>query len=153
MIPRLLRTGAMVLSPWNFAGNMKNLALWRRLRHGSEALSTWNEYFDSEEYQRLYPDVRSGNVNATVHFLLRANSEFRDPSLRFDTRYYLGRNPVVAQSGLNPLLHFALFGKKRGQGDHCPQANSSEVPADRNHAKRGAGGDNKQRVAARPSAG
>ena len=115
MIPRLLRTVAMVLSPGNFARNVKNLALWRRLRHESGALSIWNEYFDPEEYQRFYPDVPSGNVNAAVHFLLRANYEFRDPSSRFDTRYYLGRNPVVAQSGLNPLLHFALFGKKEGR--------------------------------------
>jgi GT2 family glycosyltransferase len=50
-----------------------------------------------------------------LHFILRATSEFRDPSQRFDTRYYLGRNPVVAQSGINPLLHFALFGKKEGR--------------------------------------
>lgn len=115
LIPRLLRTGGMLLSPRNFACNVKNLALWWRLRREPDALSTWNEYFNSEEYQRLYPDVRSGNVDAELHFLLRANSEFRDPSLRFDTKYYMGSYPMVAQSQLNPLLHFALFGKREGR--------------------------------------
>jgi hypothetical protein len=115
LITRLVRTGALALSPRNFGANMKNLALWQRLWREPEALSIWSQYFDSEEYQRLYPDVRSGNINAATHFLLRGNSEFRDPSTRFDTKYYLGRNPAVARSGVNPLLHYALFGKKEGR--------------------------------------
>ena len=115
LITRLVRTGALALSPRNCACNMKNFALWQRLWREAEALSTWNEYFDAEEYQRLYPDVRSCNINAATHFLLRGNAEFRDPSSRFDTKYYLGRNPAVAQSGINPLLHYALYGKREGR--------------------------------------
>ena len=88
MIERLLRTGAMLLSPRKFSRSATNIYMWRRLLRAPEALSIWNEYFDADEYLHFYPDVRSANVDPAMHFLLRANHEFRDPSSRFNTRYY-----------------------------------------------------------------
>src|SRR6185436_19612413 len=41
--------------------------------------------------------------------------EGRDPSAFFDTSYYLASNPDVAQSGVNPLVHYALYGWKAGR--------------------------------------
>ncbi len=38
----------------------------------------------------------------------------RNPGKGFDTKYYLEKYPEVAEMGINPLLHYALFGEALG---------------------------------------
>src|SRR5664279_323948 len=115
VLPGFLRSAALVLSPKNVPAKVSNVALWLRLQRNAEALAVWNEFFTAEEYLSLNPDVASSGVDPCAHFLLSSNRELRNPSPRFDTRYYLGRYRAVAQSGLNPLLHYALYGKSEGR--------------------------------------
>jgi O-antigen biosynthesis protein len=58
----------------------------------------------------MHPDVAGAGVDPQLHFLLRGNEEYRQPSSRFDTSYYLHRYPDVQASGVNALLHYAMFG-------------------------------------------
>jgi glycosyltransferase involved in cell wall biosynthesis len=85
------------------------------LRRDAEALATWKEYFNGEDYLALNPDVAHSGLDPKMHFLLTSCRERRDPSARFDTRYYLGRYLAVLDSGVNPLVHYALFGKREGR--------------------------------------
>ena len=124
----LLRTAALILSPKRLPANARNIALWLRLRRDAEALAVWKEYFTTEDYLSLNPDVARGSVKPRTHFLLCSSRELRNPSIRFDTRYYLGRYPAVAQSGVNPLLHFALFGKREGKMISGPAELQTRAP-------------------------
>src|ERR1017187_3326240 len=124
----LLRTAALILSPKRLPANARNIALWLRLRRDAEALAVWKEYFTTEDYLSLNPDVARGSVKPRTHFLLCSSRELRNPSIRFDTRYYLGRYPAVAQSGVNPLLHYALFGKREGKMISGPAELQTRAP-------------------------
>lgn len=136
----VLRTAAVLLSPKRMAVNARNIALWVRLRRNAEASAIWNEYFTADDYLSLNPDVARGGVSPLAHFLVSSNLELRNPSLRFDSRYYLERYPAVAESGMNPLLHYALFGQREGRmisamttartPDISPSADRIEVRAE-----------------------
>jgi hypothetical protein len=54
-------------------------------------------------------------MDPIVHYLRYGAGEHRNPSPAFDTRFYLGANPDVAASGINPLLHFIRFGRAEGR--------------------------------------
>jgi GT2 family glycosyltransferase len=114
-VTALVRTTLLILSPRRLPVTAKNLALWWRLKNSPPALAIWNEYFNAEEYQRIYPDVAHAGVDPVFHFLLRGNAEYREPCERFNLRYYLGRYPEVVASGVNGLLHYALFGHEEGR--------------------------------------
>jgi hypothetical protein len=53
--------------------------------------------------------------------------EGRDPSAEFDTSYYLEANPVVARSGINPLVHFLRFGAAEGRLPLQPETEMQET--------------------------
>ncbi|KQZ81970.1 hypothetical protein ASD64_09530 [Mesorhizobium sp. Root157] len=48
-------------------------------------------------------------------YLANGAGEEREPSPLFDSDYYLASNPDVAESGMDPLVHYLLFGRKEGR--------------------------------------
>ncbi|WP_427025560.1 beta strand repeat-containing protein [Aureimonas ureilytica] len=71
--------------------------------------------FDEAFYLSQNPDVaaavsRGIFTSGAQHFEEFGRFEARDPNAFFDTSYYLGRYPDVAQAGVNPLTHFLNFG-------------------------------------------
>jgi len=67
---------------------------------------------DAEWYLRNYPEVVETPVD---HYVRVGASEGRDPNPMFSTKAYLKLNPDVAISGMNPLLHFVLYGAAEGR--------------------------------------
>ncbi len=53
-----------------------------------------------------------------MHYLKSGATEGYDPNPLFDTSYYLGSNPDVAGSGVNPLVHYILSGADEGRDPH-----------------------------------
>ena len=65
-------------------------------------------------YRQNYEDLRDRPIDVARHYLEYGAREGRNPGPAFDTKSYLARNPDVASSGLNPLVHYLLYGSKRG---------------------------------------
>lgn len=118
------RTALMLLSPRRLRRTVQNLLLRRKLRGIPGALETWNAYFNPAEYTWHYPEVARAGVDPELHFLVFGNEELRDPSERFDTRFYLGRYPDVG--GMNALLHYVLHGRAARRTPH-PYAEDADV--------------------------
>lgn len=68
--------------------------------------------FDEEFYKNTYDDV-SGD--ALTHYLIRGHREGKLPSLDFDPDFYLKTYPDVKNAHLNPLFHYAAYGKSEGK--------------------------------------
>jgi hypothetical protein len=69
-----------------------------------------SEFFDEDWYLKTYPDVASSRVDPILHYLECGAGEFRNPSIRFDTREYVEHNPDIIATGENPLIHYLLHG-------------------------------------------
>lgn len=67
-------------------------------------------FFDPAYYRETY-----GVTDAATHYLLEGASQGFDPGPFFSTRQYLERNPDVAETGMNPLAHFEIFGRPEGR--------------------------------------
>ena len=48
--------------------------------------------------------------------------ENRNPSASFDSAYYRSRHPDVRDEGINPLLHYAMFGRQEERSQAPPLA-------------------------------
>lgn len=70
------------------------------------------ELFNTAYYLNHYPDVPK---NAAIHFLTQGARENKNPSKHFSTQYYSKMNQDVLESGINPLVHYILYGKKEGR--------------------------------------
>jgi hypothetical protein len=72
-----------------------------------------NPLFDPKWYLEKYQDLADDSgvsANPALHYLLFGASEGRDPSINFDTNFYLGTYPDVSQEGMNPLVHYIKYG-------------------------------------------
>jgi O-antigen biosynthesis protein len=78
------------------------------------ALISCSEYFDATYYLRDNLDVSDAGVDAAIHYLDFGAAEGRNPSLRFNTKYYSAQNPAALKKGENPLIHFLRHGRKAG---------------------------------------
>lgn len=70
--------------------------------------------FDEEYYSSNNKDLDTCD-SAIEHYLLFGGREGRAASEDFDSRTYLERNDDVANSELNPLVHYELFGQHEGR--------------------------------------
>ena len=66
-------------------------------------------YFDEEWYKGCYK--LNGDVDAVEHYLTIGFALGYDPSPDFSTEDYYSANEDVEESGMNPLVHYELFGK------------------------------------------
>ena len=83
--------------------------------------------FDGRFYLSMYKDVRASRFwskNPELHYLVFGASEFRKPSKAFDTKWYVENYEDVAQSEINPLLHFISHGEREGRRTNSLRYNS-----------------------------
>jgi capsular polysaccharide export protein len=71
--------------------------------------------FDVDYYCTRYPDIVTYSGGAIRHYLLFGAKEQRNPSRQFNTSRYLRNNRDVAETGMNPLLHYIRFGQYEGR--------------------------------------
>ncbi|GJD31119.1 hypothetical protein PMNALOAF_2372 [Methylobacterium adhaesivum] len=90
-------------------------------------------FFDGNAYRDRNADVREARLNPLVHWLRLGSAEGRMPPVRdgvaepgtdyalvarsglFDEAYYLRSNPDVAESGLDPIVHYLTSGFREGR--------------------------------------
>lgn len=86
-------------------------------RVGSPAGLSPHPLFDSQWYQKQYPEVVSSGLPPIVYYLLHGWKKFHDPSPYFDTRYYLEQVPSLPPD-LPPLVHYLKKGWVEGRNPH-----------------------------------
>lgn len=91
-----------------------NLALTpaQRLRMLRAAIMTEAGLLDEEYYALHAPGV----ADVLGHYLDHGMTEGRWPNPFFDPRAYISANPDIALGGLDPIIHYALFGWREGRG-------------------------------------
>jgi hypothetical protein len=67
-------------------------------------------FFDATFYARAY-----GVADGVAHYLTEGARLGYDPGPFFSTGRYLAMNPDVAESGVNPLAHYELYGRTEGR--------------------------------------
>ena len=111
-------------------------AAWHYLTHGGFEGRDPSSSFGSRWYLDTYEDVRAAGMNPLVHYLKRGQKEGRGATALafgfnnnqesanlqlirtsgfFDEDRYLEENPDVAQAGIDPLLHYLLYGGFEGR--------------------------------------
>ncbi len=74
---------------------------------------------DSAFYARTHPDVLIDlNRSPLRHFFYYGFKEKRQTHTLVNFKYYLAHNPDVAESGVNPLIHFLDQGAYQGAQPH-----------------------------------
>jgi O-antigen biosynthesis protein len=71
--------------------------------------------FDGEWYVNKYEDVKLEQMDPVEHYLNHGCDEMRDPGPFFSTSQYFENNKDVAQSGLNALAHYEIYGRNEGR--------------------------------------
>ena len=111
-------------------------AAWHYLTHGGFEGRDPSSSFGSRWYLDTYEDVRAAGMNPLVHYLKRGQKEGRGATALafgfnnnqesanlqlirtsgfFDEDRYLEENPDVSQAGIDPLLHYLLYGGFEGR--------------------------------------
>lgn len=54
------------------------------------------------------------SIDPILHYLRIGAKEGKNPSVKFNTVYYILQNPVVIEKRLNPLVHYEQVGRSRG---------------------------------------
>lgn len=83
----------------------------QRLRRLRAALMTEMGLLDEAFYALHAPGV----TDVLGHYLDHGMAEGRIPNPFFDPRAYVSANPDIAEGGLDPVIHYALFGWKEGR--------------------------------------
>ena len=78
------------------------------------ALKQAFSFYDSHYYARQHESWEATQFGF-VHYMELGWRRLRNPSLEFNTAWYLNTYPDVAVSGVNPLLHFVLHGREEGR--------------------------------------
>jgi glycosyltransferase involved in cell wall biosynthesis/GT2 family glycosyltransferase len=79
-------------------------------------LDTVRDAFNPAFYRATNPDVEAASdEDLLIHFMETGWHERRDPSPDFSTSYYLDTYPDILLGGINPFLHYVLFGAAEGR--------------------------------------
>jgi len=89
--------------------------------------------FDPEFYRETYGDTEGDDLALARHYLLEGWRVGRDPSPDFSTDFYIEVNADVAGAGMNPLLHYARFGKTENRAI-APSLRTAGRIAEASHA-------------------
>jgi glycosyltransferase involved in cell wall biosynthesis len=71
--------------------------------------------FDTDYYMSVCQSYIGEQTNLLAHYLEVGADLGLNPSKYFDTTYYLKCNPDVAQSGMNPFIHYVCNGQAEGR--------------------------------------
>lgn len=71
--------------------------------------------FNIEWYQNICPELSKIPLTPIEHYLSIGYKMGLNPSEEFNGNLYLERYPDVAQEGVNPLIHYLIFGKNEGR--------------------------------------
>ena len=114
--------------------NEKYCEIYNDIINGNDAkydfnLKSYNnvknsELFDAEYYIHNY-DLAISKDYGLIHYLNQGFKEDLNPSDIFDGNKYLKMNLDVKKAGMNPLVHYELFGRKEGRW--FPISNSFEL--------------------------
>lgn len=86
---------------------------------GAEALAQIGAVFDAEFYRATNPDLPENGAGLD-HFMGQGWREGRDPCPWFSVEHYLSMHRDVAEAGLNPFIHYVLWGC--GEGRHIEKS-------------------------------
>lgn len=73
--------------------------------------------FDDSFYVSTYADIHAAKVDPFAHYIFSGWRENRNPSIYFDTQYYLRTYPDI---DFCPLLHYVRFGQAEGRRATAP---------------------------------
>lgn len=76
-----------------------------------------SELFDSAWYKKRY--MKWYMTNPAKHYYNQGWKKGYNPSKYFDTKAYLSCNQDVAETGVNPLYHYVLYGKEEFRLIRC----------------------------------
>lgn len=68
--------------------------------------------FDPEYYAQTYPEVAQSAPDLFLHFLHTGWRQGKNPNNWFSTAAYLALNDDVRAAGINPFMHYVLYGRK-----------------------------------------
>jgi len=71
--------------------------------------------FDATYYLSNYQNLLEDVDNLLQHYLEYGVDKSLNPSIGFDTAYYLQNHPDVAAAGVNPFLHYVCNGRNEGR--------------------------------------
>ena len=74
--------------------------------------------FDQPFYEQQCGRFFEQKLDAIRHYLGTGSNCNYDPNPLFDNHYYLSKNPDVAESCMNPLIHFVCFGAQERRNPH-----------------------------------
>ena len=83
-------------------------------------------FFDQEWYLSHYPqvrsdpDVKSGKMSAEAHYYFKGWKSGYDPSVNFDTSYYLSKYRDVRERNICPLTHYLAVGRSQNRQPYNP---------------------------------
>lgn len=95
--------------------------LWRikkRIPQRPITIIAQSPLFDAEWYVQQYPELANdpiAKVSPARHYLEKGGFEGLDPSPQFRSQWYLDTNRDIKAAGVNPLLHYILYGIDEGR--------------------------------------
>lgn len=69
--------------------------------------------FDEHYYRNTYKEI--GELDPLTHYLIKGWKERKNPSEEFDNNFYLKKYGGVKDFGINPLVHYVLYGINEGR--------------------------------------
>jgi glycosyltransferase involved in cell wall biosynthesis len=107
------------LSRGRSEGRAANLSYWGR-DHGPDiaarVIKPASRLFDADHYRAQVPALAHLPADTLLsHYLVLGWAEGLAPNQHFSSTGYLDAHPDVRDAGINPFLHFALFGQKEGR--------------------------------------
>jgi len=72
-------------------------------------------YYDEHWYKRTHQDLRDLEIDFCAHFTRYGWKQGKAPSALFSAQLYLLIYPEVVSLGINPLVHYELYGKSEGK--------------------------------------
>lgn len=89
--------------------NKNNLS---RFNHDYNIIKN-SQLFDSEWYLKNY--ALENDVDPIAHFLITWRENMYDPAKFFSTEFYLKTHKDVDNAGMNPFVHYIMYGKKENR--------------------------------------
>ena len=89
--------------------SINNFGLFSSIRQAHRVIAK-SGMFDHDWYKSQY-SIEGGEDRCIVHFLLAGAWSGLSPSKEFDVTFYLLHHPDVAESGMNPLVHYIKHGR------------------------------------------